>query len=123
MSHLSKIKTNISNLDVLKKTLNDIGLYYKMDVSLGDNICLSVYSDKSMNEIICSFESDGFTYSLVADINLWNLGANFNSFYEKFYQKYAYNIVIQQSNSSGFVRVSEKTMEDGSIHLLVQRWH
>ena len=123
MSHLSKIKTNISNLDILKQTINDLGFFYKLSKSSERNTCLSVYSSKLEKVILCNFEYDGLSYSLITDIQLWNLGMQFDNFYEKLKQKYAHNIVLQQTNKSGFSKISEQIMSDGSIRVLVQKWN
>nr|QCI08576.1 hypothetical protein [Spermothamnion repens] len=126
MSHLSKIKTNISNIEILKQSLTEMGFYYSLEESLkkNHNHYLNVYASdiQSLKKIICCFEYDGLNYSLVTDIQLWNMGIQFDSFYEKLKQRYACNIILNQSNSNGFSKVSEKIMADGSVSVLVQRW-
>nr|QCI06505.1 hypothetical protein [Erythroglossum lusitanicum] len=132
MSHFSRIKTNISNFEILIKTLNDLGFKYKFNqfsnsiidknkLSNLDNIF--VYNNLSDDKSLFNFSWDGSQYILLADFQLWNLDINIDYFLEQLNQKYAYNIILNRANSNGFQKSDQKIMLDGSIKVIMQRWN
>nr|YP_009393446.1 hypothetical protein [Bostrychia simpliciuscula]ARW62008.1 hypothetical protein [Bostrychia simpliciuscula] len=131
MSHFSKIKTNISNLSVLKQTLKDLGFHlflssssnlYKESEYLDNSINLVVYNCSLYKDPLFSFLWNGFEYNLIVDLQLWSLDIDVNYFIDKLSQKYAYNLILNKSISSGFQKVSEKITADGSMKITVQKW-
>nr|YP_009395090.1 hypothetical protein [Bryothamnion seaforthii]ARW63858.1 hypothetical protein [Bryothamnion seaforthii] len=126
MSHFSKIKTNISNLDALKKTITQLGFNYEIishtdnDPVKIQNIVVYDFSDKS--QPLFSFLWNENQYSFIVDLQLWNLDVDVNYFLDSLSQKYAYNVILNTSNLSGFHQISEKVSEDGSIKITLQRW-
>nr|QCI04843.1 hypothetical protein [Bornetia secundiflora] len=120
MSHFSKIKTNISDLELLKKTIIDLGFTYK--VAIADQVNAKVYLYNSFNQdtYLCSFQWNDYQYFLVTDMQLWNF--QFNDFLEKLNQKYAYNVIMQKSMNNGFDKICQEVMNDGSVKLVMQRW-
>nr|QCI08848.1 hypothetical protein [Wrangelia sp.] len=124
MSHFSKIKTNISRLGILEKTLQDFEFkYYINDSSTSSNNQINVYN-KSLtdNDLLFSFVWDGYQYSLAADLQLWNLSVNFSDFLEKFNQRYAYNVILEQSKVIGYQKIDDNLMTDGSYRVILQKW-
>lgn len=124
MSHFSKIKTNISRLSILKKTLHDFGFKYYINDSLGSsNNQINVYNKSSTdNDLLFSFVWDGCQYSLSADLQLWNLSVNFSDFLEKLNQRYAYNVILEQSKVIGYQKIDDNLMKDGSYRVILQKW-
>ncbi len=127
MSHFSKIKTSITDLDVLKKTIDDLGFFYKVSSESAPssiNRTVFVYdSDLCVSQVpSCSFEWNLNEYLLVVDLGLWNLDIDFNYFTERLLQQYAYNIVIRQGNIQGFTPVVQELTDNGSINLILQRF-
>jgi len=124
MSHFSKIKTSITDLDVLKKTIDDLGFFYKVSSEDLPSSTVFVYeSDFYLSQIpSCSFEWNTNQYLLVVDLGLWNLDIDFNYFTERLLQQYAYNVVIKQGNIQGFTPVVQKLTDNGSINLILQRF-
>nr|YP_009332806.1 conserved hypothetical plastid protein [Membranoptera tenuis]AKL79062.1 conserved hypothetical plastid protein [Membranoptera tenuis] len=132
MSHFSKIKTNISDIEILKKTLNDLGFTYgstkynlsNMDINYSNHFkYLNVYKDKLNTKTLFEFIWDGFEYNLVADFNLWHLDMSVDYFLEKLTQQYAYNIILNQSIMNGFNETNYILMKDGSIKVMMQKWN
>nr|YP_009396534.1 hypothetical protein [Vertebrata australis]ARW65720.1 hypothetical protein [Vertebrata australis] len=133
MSHFSKIKTSITDLEVLKKTIVDLGFSYKIfldhkDQLINDSISktdiLFVY-DLGINKNdlpACSFEWHHDQYLIVADFALWHLEIDFNYFMDRLLQQYAYNTVIDQGSVQGFCAVEENILSNGSISLTLQRF-
>nr|YP_009393024.1 hypothetical protein [Bostrychia moritziana]ARW61586.1 hypothetical protein [Bostrychia moritziana] len=125
MSHFSKIKTNISNLNLLKKTVGQLGLYSTLQDSLSNLHCMQnlvVYEDYKKIKPLFSFIWDNSEYHLVVDLQLWSLNVDFDYFIDKLSQQYAYNVVVDKSLSTGFQKISEKVSTDGSIKVTVSRW-
>ena len=125
MSHFSKIKTSITDLDVLEKTINDLGFLSSVD-SVDNSVpkTLFVYDlDSSAFDVpSCTFEWNVNQYFLIVDLGLWNLDIDFNYFTERLLQQYAYNIVVKQGTIQGFTPVLEKITDNGSISLILQRF-
>jgi len=130
MSHLSRISTRIFDLEILKKTIEDLGFYYKSREKYKDannnyyDLDLVIFSDVFSNEPLFGFiySSDQQEYLLAADIAFWDLGITIECFIEKLHQSYALNIVLQQSILDGFQSLSKVKNNDGSLKLVVQRW-
>nr|YP_009396329.1 hypothetical protein [Polysiphonia scopulorum]ARW65515.1 hypothetical protein [Polysiphonia scopulorum] len=133
MSHFSKIKTNINNLDNLMKTIHELGLNSKLLDSDNQNDSfftnkgkknLVVYNstDQNHNSHICTFVWNRSHYSVIVDLQLWNIGMDFEYFIELLSQKYAYNMIISHSLLNGFQTVKEQVKDDGSISLTLRRW-
>nr|YP_009399638.1 hypothetical protein [Digenea simplex]ARW69457.1 hypothetical protein [Digenea simplex] len=125
MSHFSKIKTNISNLDILEKTIIQLGFNCEIikentNNSLGKRIV--VYKSDQLKDSVFSFVWSGYEYSLIVDLQLWSLKIDVNHFVDLLSQKYAYNVILKQSTSNGFQKVEEEIVDDGSIRLTLQRW-
>ena len=122
MSHFSKIRTNISNRNILEKTIKDLGFYYNIDSVTNNYPNLYVYDAIDSSNHIFYFMWDNSRYILMADLMLWNLSVNFENFFEQLNQKYAYNLVLSYSKDNGFQAKNENLMQDGSIRLTVQKW-
>nr|QCI04571.1 hypothetical protein [Apoglossum ruscifolium] len=117
MSHFSKIQTNISSLEVLQKTLGDLGFEY-----INSTYDLIVFNQKQINRPLFSFSWDGKKYDLIADLNLWSLNISFECFMDKLNQCYAFNVILNESVSSGFNQKEKVLMKDGSLKLIIEKW-
>lgn len=129
MSHFSKIKTNISNLSILKQTVRQLGFYYEVvrpidvkSINLPIPMNLMIYNSLLDTKPLFSFVWNICEYNLVADLQLWSLDTDVNYFVDKLSQKYACNVILSRSLAGGFQKVSEKTSVDGSVKITVQRW-
>nr|QCI07831.1 hypothetical protein [Pleonosporium borreri] len=126
MSHFTKISTNISNLEILQTTLNKLDFIYKKVLSDSDLPIktISVHDKLSglQSKSLFYLKWDGTEYNIVADLQLWSLNMDFNSFLEKLKQYYAYNSILQSSQTVGFDKIVEEVMDDGSLKVVVQKW-
>nr|ARW68631.1 hypothetical protein [Palisada sp.] len=122
MSHFSKIKTNIYDKNILVKTLYDMGFtckYSDDSLSLSD---IFVYSNSDTQNALFVFSWNNDCYNLLADLQLWRLDIDFNYFVDSLSQMYAYNMILSKSSISGFDKISEKVIDDGSIKIKLKRW-
>nr|YP_009392609.1 hypothetical protein [Bostrychia tenella]ARW61171.1 hypothetical protein [Bostrychia tenella] len=134
MSHFSKVKTNISSLSVLRKTIQQLGFHYQIVSlatldNLGKGSCnssmpmdLIVYRSSLGERPLFSFVWNTSEYNLMIDLQLWDLDMDVNYFIDKLFQRYAYNIIVNQSTASGFQKINERIAMDGSVQLTVQKW-
>nr|ARW68223.1 hypothetical protein [Chondria sp. (in: red algae)] len=129
MSHFSKIKTNISDGDILVKTLNQMKFnfecFHDVDHELDNSVTyhdIILYDSSQLNNHLLTFTWNGNQYNLVVDLDLWNLDMSFEYFVDLLSQNYAYNIIINQGFTSGFSKIHEDILADGSIKLTLKRW-
>jgi hypothetical protein len=127
MSHFSQLKTQIRDLSALKSALSDIGVPWQ-----AGSQPLRGYQGSTVNaEVVIpqdngydiGFRWNGSCYELVADMQYWQMPWSVESFLQKVTQKYALKAVLAASQDQGF-RVAEQTQQaDGSVRLVLQRWH
>jgi len=127
MSHFSRIKTTIRNLNILQKTLSYMDLDYqcgKYEIKDYDgNTQLLDILIKGKNDILYGFILNNTEYVLVADLQLWNQPTSIEKFMDTVTQLYAYNMIVDQSCIEGFKCISNNVERDGSINLVIQRWN
>lgn len=126
MSHFSKIKTSLTDLTLLKKTLDDLAITWDADVQLikgykNQNHFANLVI-KQTNGYDVGFTWNGLEYQLVADLQFWQQPWSVESFLDKVSQRYAYNAIIKATDEKGFQTIQEVVQENGSIKLTLQRW-
>jgi len=127
MSHFSKVKTRINDLNILRKTLVNLGFScdnqqkYINDINKNTHSVDLVAID-SNNSLSVGFYYDNDHYTIIADIDLWKTSSSFNFFVEQLHQNYALNMILKQTNTEGFQKITQDSLVDGSIKLTVQRW-
>lgn len=126
MSHFSKIKTTLKDLNLLKKSLTDLSVIWDTEVKQ-----IKGYNNKTSfanlvisqnNNYDIGFSWNGFEYQLVADLQFWQQPWSVELFLDKVTQRYAYHSIIEVTNKQGFKTIEEVKLEDSSIHLTLQRW-
>jgi hypothetical protein len=125
MSHFSKIKTKIYNLDILKKSLSDLDITY---VNQAKEIRGYQGSTHKVDLIILGqdkydvgFKWNGTEYELVTDLMFWSQSTSVESFLNTIHQRYAYNTIMKVTENDGFNFTQSETGEDGAIRLLLTR--
>jgi hypothetical protein len=126
MSHFSKIKTALKDLDLLTKSLDDLGVQW-------DSTLTQIKGYKKQNHFAnlviqqnngydIGFSWNGIEYQLIADLQFWQQPWSVELFLDKVTQRYAYNSIVKATHSSGFQTIEEITQENGSIKITLQRW-
>jgi len=126
MSHFSKIKTALKDLDLLKQSLNDLAIkwHVKDNIVKGykDQITFANIVIPQNNNYDIGFVWNGVEYQLVADLQFWQQPWSVEFFLNKLTQRYAYNSILKMANDTGFHAVNETVKENGLIKLTLQRW-
>ena len=126
MSHFTKIKTKLYNLETLKKSLSDLNLVWT-----SDNKEIRGYRGQQHSaEIVILQENKhdiGFTwngseYELVADLMFWSQPYSVDKFLNQVNQRYAYNSILQVSEKEGFNFSESENSQDGSVRLVLRRF-
>nr|YP_009509186.1 hypothetical protein [Gracilaria vermiculophylla]AXI96836.1 hypothetical protein [Gracilaria vermiculophylla]QXU75050.1 hypothetical protein [Gracilaria vermiculophylla]WDZ68002.1 hypothetical protein [Gracilaria vermiculophylla] len=129
MSHFSRIKTSITNLKILQKTLKDLNFECTTEKSyLKDGNGNLEYVDilaKKNNKNIIGFFWDKKEYTFISDFDLWKVNRDMytENIVEIILQQYALNSIIATSHNEGFKTIKNQKLEDGSIKLTIQRWN
>ena len=130
MSHFSKIQTSINNINLLKKTLVDLGFECNEEIkSIKDNNgrihsvnLVAEYNVQQVTEALIGFSWCNNHYNIIVDLDLWKKYSSFNFFTEQLNQKYALNTILKQTEVEGFQTIQQYNLSDGSVKLTVQRW-
>ena len=126
MSHFSKIRTTLKDLNLLKKALGDLSISWDEQVTQ-----MKGYKNQATfanliipqdNNYDVGFTWNGFEYQLVADLQFWQQPWSVELFLHKITQRYAYHSILNATSKQGFKTIEEITLEDESIHLILQRW-
>jgi len=122
MSHFTRIRTQLRDLQVLRRSLTDLG--YSLTegnvVGYGGQHTQTDLVVKQDNGPEIGFRKEGQQIVLVADF--WGSTINRDEFLGKVCQRYAYLTVLEQTSSQGWQSVAEEVQPDGSIRLVMQRW-
>ena len=127
MSHFSQIKTQIRELVPLQSALSDLGVEWKSgDLCLrghqGDQAAAAIAISQP-NGYDIGFRWNGSSYELVADLQYWQQPWHVESFLQQLTQRYAYHTVVDEARLQGFDLTQSERQADGSMRLVLQRWH
>ena len=127
MSHFSSIKTQIRDLNALKKALSDMQVDWKAGPYpvrgyKGDTRTAEVVIEQD-NGYDVGFGWNGQEYELVADLQYWKQPLTVNRFLSQVTQKYAINTVLSSTADQGFQVSEQVNNQDGTVRLVVQRWN
>ena len=127
MSHFSKTQTSLKDLDLLKRSLNDLSIQWEPELNrvrgYRDQTTFANLVIKQNNNYDIGFSWNGFEYQLVADIQFWQQPWSIELFLDRVSQRYAYNSILESTSNQGFQTVNETVQEDGSIKLTLQKWN
>ena len=127
MSHFSKIQTSLKDLDLLKKSLNDLSIHWEPELNKvrghRDQTTFANLVIKQANNYDIGFSWNGVEYQVVADIQFWQQPWSVDLFLDRVSQRYAYNSIIKSTYDQGFQTVNENVQEDGSIKITLQTWN
>ena len=128
MSHFSKIKTQLIEVEPLMKSLNQLGYVCNQEEKLikgyqGQFIPVDISIDLPGNtKAGFKWSKNSKSYELVTDLDLWKFDLPVERFISKITQMYAYHTIISKTEEDGYQLVEEKNKVDGSIELVLTRW-
>ena len=126
MSHFTKIKTKIYDLEILKKSLTDLNLEFT-----AENLEINGYNNqkasadliiKQSNNYDIGFKWNGTEYQMVTDLMFWSQPYSVEKFLNQVNQSYAYNSIIKVSEKEGFRFTKAENKQDGSVRVLLRRF-
>ena len=127
MSHFTKIKTKLYNLEILKRSLNDLELEtelaskqirgYKQQLHDAELVI------KQSNNHDIGFAWNGSEYELVTDLMFWSQPYSIDKFLNQINQRYAYNSIVQMSEREGFQLAQSENPQNGSVRLLLRKFN
>nr|YP_009732020.1 hypothetical protein [Gracilaria edulis]QHS70569.1 hypothetical protein [Gracilaria edulis] len=130
MSHFSRIKTNITDLETLQQTLKDLKFEYNINKphlkdANGNLEYVDLVATQKHTKDIIGFLWNGKEYTFISDFELWqnHYKLNPNILIEKILQQYSINSIIKTTSKEGFNTVKKLQLKDGSIKLIAQRWN
>ena len=95
MSHFTKIKTKLYNLETLKKSLSDLNIEWTVKT----NSVRGYQNTKQEAELVVQqdnkhdigFKWNGAEYELITDLMFWSQDISVDKFLNRINQRYAYN--------------------------------
>jgi hypothetical protein len=127
MSHFTKIKTKLYNLEILKKSLNDLSLKTELESTevrgYNNQKHIAELVIKQPNNHDIGFTWNGTEYELVTDLMFWAQPYSVDKFLNQVNQRYAYNSIVQMSEREGFQLAQSKNPQDGSVRLLLRKFN
>lgn len=120
MSHFTYMKTSFQNLSYLEKALNRLNISYKKQNEANNDSNLVI---PQLNGYDIKFDWNGQEYELVADMSFWEQPYPVDSFIDKVAQQYAGEVIIGESQKTGFQPIKYQQNSDGSNTLILERWN
>ena len=129
MSHFSRIKTSIREIDLLKKSLGNLNLNWEEKEQLIEgyqgethNVNLVIRQE---NNIDIGFEkTKDNSYQLVADLAFWDQPTSVDAFLDSLHKEYALTTVLEETKKQGFEKISQTTnQQNGEVVLIVEKWN
>ncbi len=123
MSHFTRIKTQLRDVETVKRALGDLGY------EVVENGIVHGYGGQKLDaELVVEtgskydigFRREGEQLAMVADF--WGLHIDRQRFLNDVSQRYAYLTVCEQAQARGWQIAEEVNQKDGSIRLVMQRW-
>ena len=119
MSHFTHMKTRFQNLFYLEKALNRLNIeYQEQDNSSNMNLVIP-----QSNGYDIEFAWNSQEYELVVDMSFWEQPYPIESFIDKVAQQYAGEVIIGESQKTGFQPIQYQQNADGSNTLILERWN
>jgi hypothetical protein len=125
MSHFTHIKTRFQNLSYLEKALNRLNIVHQEKNTNTSNLELSKINlvIPQSNGYDIEFTWNGQEYELIVDMSYWKQPYPIESFIDKVAQQYAGEVIIGESQKTGFQPINYQKNNDGSTTLILERWN
>jgi len=123
MSHFTRVKTQLRDMEVVKRALADLGYIVGEGEVRGyaNQVATAEFVVKMDGGFDIGFRKDNGLVTMVAD--MWGLKINRDEFLSKLAQRYAYLTILDQAAQQGWQVAGEEIQEDGSVRLVMQRWN
>ncbi len=123
MSHISRLKTKIKDLETLEEALKSMGYEVKRNATLrGFNQAKKVNLLVKMNiGYDIGFSLDRNTGEVALEADTWNLAVDPEKFLKQVQQRYAQIYIKKEAEKRGFTVVEETKTKDGSIKLTLRK--
>jgi hypothetical protein len=125
MSHFTNIKTRFQNLSYLEKALNRLNIVHQEKSTNNSNLELSKINlvIPQSNGYDIEFAWNGQEYQLIVDMSYWQQPYPIESFIDKVAQQYAGEVIIGESQKTGFQPINYTKNNDGSTTVILERWN
>lgn len=120
MSHFTHMKTRFQNVFYLEKALNRLDIKYNKQEAINSTVNLVI---SQTNGYDITFDWNGQEYELIADMSFWEQPYPLESFIDKISQQYAGEVIIGESQKTGFQPIKYQQNADGSNTLILERWN
>ncbi|HEY9839935.1 MAG: DUF1257 domain-containing protein [Candidatus Sericytochromatia bacterium] len=132
MSHFTSVKTQIMDLDCLELALKELDyrVIHQARIRGWENQQKRADVVASFPELLCEYDigfirnPDSLSYDMVAD--WWaiseRVGRDQDEVSQGIMQRYAYQKVLKEVKSRGFMVSEQKQEADQSIRLVVRKW-
>lgn len=122
MSHFTRVKTQLTDIRMVQRALEDLGHTVTAGPvhGYGGQETKADITVRLDDRVDVGFRQDGKAVSMVGDF--WGSHTRPDEFLRKVAQRYAYLTVIEQTTEQGWQKVTEETQVDGSVRLVLQRW-
>ena len=115
MSAFAKVKTQVKDLNMLKKALDDLGMKYKLNAK---NVSFWRVAPQDLDIYVDShrlgFVKNGDGYDLVGD-------SDFQKTFNRIRQTYSVNVAKRIAEEQGFMVDEVKERADGKITITARR--
>jgi hypothetical protein len=120
MSHFTHMKTRFQNLFYLEKALNRLNITNEKKNFTNSDVNLVI---SQSNGYDIEFAWNGREYELVVDMSYWEQPYPIETFIDKVAQQYAGEVIIGESQKTGFQPIKYQQNADGSNTLILERWN
>jgi hypothetical protein len=119
------MKTRFQNLFYLEKALNRLTIVHQEKT-----IHSSTLESSKINLVIpqsngydIEFDWNGQEYELIVDMSYWAQPYPIENLIDKVAQQYAGEVIIGESQKTGFQPMNYQQNDDGSTTLILERWN
>jgi hypothetical protein len=129
MSHFSRIKTSIREINLLKKSLNNLNLNWEEQEQLiegykGETHKVNLVIHQNNNIDIGFEKTKDNNYQLVADLSFWDQPTSVEAFLDSLHKEYALTTVLEETKKQGFEKISQTNHnQTGEVVIIVEKWN
>ena len=124
MSHFTKIKTKLYNLETLKRSLSDLNIEWTSEkqeiMGYKDQKQSVELVVKQKNNYDLGFKWNGAEYELITDLMFWKQPYSVDKFLNQVNQRYAYNSIVEASEKQNFNFVKAENSANGTMRVVLR---